>query len=216
LRQVHRSLDEHDRERVLEWWKLAEERFKTVRGDPSWLTGYLAMVHAIGFAASSGSEAPPPATIVTTRVGYALRAFVDRFAVREPLDVSTIDRNAVATLASRTRDPKADILANDDISGTDAELLRPIGTLVAQTSIEGERFRAVVSVEPPFWNACVSIATYQIQKSVRQVALVRGGRQLDDDMTEGLLRYGFVLRCLDEALGIETPGDVEPPGSSLA
>jgi hypothetical protein len=199
----------------MQWWKLAEERFKTVRGDPSWLTGYLAMVHAIGFAASSGSAAPPPAMVITTRVGYALRAFVDRFAIRQPLDVSTIDRSAVARLASRRRDPEAGMLSNDALSDADVELLSPIGTLVARTSSEGERFRAVVSVEPPFWNACVSIVTYQIQKNVQQMGLVRRGRQLDDDMTEGLLRYGFVLRCLDEALGIETPADVEAPGASM-
>jgi hypothetical protein len=195
----------------MEWWKLADERFKTGRGDASWLTGYFAMVNAIGVVAESGSKVPPPALIVTTRVGYALRAFVDRFAISEPLDISTIDRGTVATLSSRPRDPEADMLLNDALSDADVELLRPIGTLVAQTSTEGKRFREVVSVEPPFWNACVSIATFQIQKNVQQMGLVRRGRHLDDDMTEGFLRYGFVLRCLDEALGIEAPGDVEAP-----
>lgn len=127
----------------------------------------------------------------------ALRAFVDRFAIRQPLDISTIDRSAVATLASRPREPGGGHAVQRRLVGRGAELLSPIGTLVARTSIEGERFRAVVSVEPPFWNACVSIATYQIQKNVQQTGLVRRGRQLDDDLTEGLLRYGFVLRCLD-------------------
>jgi hypothetical protein len=206
-KQFRHNLNEDGQELVMYWWKLTEARFKTGQGDPSWLTGYMGMVNAIGAEALSNSNVPAVAYIVGNRVGYSLRFYVDQFAIPQPLDISTIDENHIATLAGLPRDDEADVLSFDGVTDADFELLMPVAELVSQTAGDGERFAAVVSVDPNFWNSVVAIATYEVQKNIQKQGLVRNGRDLDADTIEGLLRSGFVLRCLDEALGIEAAGD---------
>jgi hypothetical protein len=203
--QLDGLLDEGDRVLALQWWHLAKERLQTGRVE-SWLTGNLMLTMAIGFAVNSGTRVLPVAYSLPARAGYALRMFVDRFATPEPLDVSTIDRNAIATLAGRPRDPDLGVLSSD-LSADDEELLAPIVMLVSDTAEQSDLFAKIVAVEPAFWNGCVSIVTYDLHRSLQQGGYIRRARDLDAETAEAFLRYGFVLRALDEALGIETPGD---------
>jgi hypothetical protein len=126
--------------------------------------------------------------MVGLRAGYALRSFVGRFADQvKAVDASPIDRPAVVALCDRSVE---DLLSAE--ADTDLGVLDPIALLAGEY---GEaRFAEIVSVEPAFWNGVVSVATMQIQRNV--------ARMYDSQMTETMLRYGFALRSLDEALGI--------------
>ena len=204
--QVETLLNEGDRERVGEWWNLAVSRIESGQGDTTWLANNFMVPMALGFAANSRKRIPPLAYSLITRAGYALRMYVGRFATPEPLDVSMIDRDAIATLASLPRDPDTGLLTSD----VDEELLAPIAVLVSDTAEQSPRFAAIISVEPTFWNACVAIASYQLQKNLEHSSMIRRARDLDADTVESFLRYGFVLRSLDEALGLDAEGDQQP------
>jgi hypothetical protein len=71
-------------------------------------------------------------------------------------------------------------------------LLDPVASLVVTCAESG--FDAVASVEPEFWDGLLQVATYQLQQNL--------GRVFDVETAEPVLRYGFVLRALDEALGL--------------
>lgn len=74
-------------------------------------------------------------------------------------------------------------------------VLDPVATLVTTYAETG--FDAVASVEPAFWDGVLQVATYQLQQNL--------GRVFDMETAEPVLRYGFVLRALDEALGLWSP-----------
>jgi hypothetical protein len=71
-------------------------------------------------------------------------------------------------------------------------------TSLVSTCAETE-FDAVASVEPAFWDGLLQVATYQLQQNL--------GRVFDVETAEPVLRLGFVLRALDEALGFAPPKD---------
>jgi hypothetical protein len=68
------------------------------------------------------------------------------------------------------------------------------------------KFANVVSVEPSLWNAVVSMATTGLQVVFKRNGFIRRTRGLDPIVAESFLRYRFVLRALDEALGIKADG----------
>jgi hypothetical protein len=66
------------------------------------------------------------------------------------------------------------------------------------------RFTGVGSVEPALWNACVEAAVLHMQDQVTESAIIRRRRDIGRDVVESLLRYGVVLRCVNDAFAINT------------
>ena len=63
-------------------------------------------------------------------------------------------------------------------------------------------FTQVVSVEPQIWNACVEVSIAELHDDLLRRGIIRRARDLTGDAIENFLRFGYVLRCLDEAFAI--------------
>lgn len=191
-RDLHQLLDSQGRPAAMDWWSGAEVEMKTA--DMSGPASFLAMTLAM--SVEPGDDIRPAARLnIVIRAGYALRALLPTVTSQIALlDVSPLDRDPIAELATRPVDPESGFLAGDDavmagsVLGPSAELL---GDYV------GDRFGGVASVDPAFWQGTVALATYQLHKNI--------GR-LDQDLIEMLLRYGFVLRAWEESLRIASEG----------
>lgn len=192
-RRALRALEVADRQRVLDWWSLAEQRMKTSDGDPS------VPAEAVGMSTLIELVGHPDRAVplwIAARAGYSLRFYVGQFAARvRPLDVSLLDRERIVALASTPADDLCDALlaGDDDVHGA----LHPAASLVS-TYAETE-FEAIASIEPAFWYGLLQVATYQLQQNL--------GRVFDAETVEPVLRFGFVLGALDEALGLASPED---------
>jgi hypothetical protein len=187
---------------VTAWLQGAEDRIESGRAKPSWLTDSVMTSMAIGYAVDAGNDVPPRVYSVLMVVGYALRMGVHRYATPRALDVSKIDPGAVERLASFPRDPDTGTVMDEDLVGEDEALMAPIVALACDAAESSAEFAHVVSVEPAFWNAVASEATTGLPWVFKRDGLIRRPRDLDPSVAENFLRYGFVFRCLDEALGI--------------
>lgn len=195
-------LSQDERERVREWWELAADRLVTGPRETSWLSATIMLQMALGYAANSGSRVPPIAYSSATRTGYALRMFVDHLGSPRPLDVSRIDADSVSTLATF---PVDDEIGTVDVPDDIADrLLLPLVVLVSDTANQPELFVKVVSVEPQFWTACVEVSVAELHDDLIRCSVIRRARDLGADVIESFLRFGYVLRCLDEAFAINT------------
>jgi hypothetical protein len=170
--------------------------------ETSWLTATIMVQMTLGYEANHGRRVPALGYALATRTGYALRMFVGRFATPRPLDVSSIDPESVATLATLPTDDEAGTLAN--VTDEDEALLMPIVFLISDTAEQAPLFTEVVSVEPAIWNACVEVSVDRLQAELTQRGVIRRARDLKPEVIESFLRYGFVLRCFDEAFAINT------------
>ncbi len=229
LAEALRALDVTDRQRVLDWWSLAEQRMKTPDGDPSApaeAVGMSTLIELVGFP-----ERAVPLWIAA-RAGYAPRFYVGQFAVRVwPLDVAVLDRERIVALASAPADDLCDALlaGDDDVH----RALSPVASLVS-TYAETE-FEAVASIEPAFWDGLLQVATYQLQQNL--------GRVFDVETVEPVLRFGvraggarrgararvsgkprvaLAHSRRDRVRAVRRPGDAvghvapEPPGSAFS
>jgi hypothetical protein len=64
-----------------------------------------------------------------------------------------------------------------------------------------DRFESVMTLPDPVWAAYVATATMKLQRQLATSTLT--WRELRRARLESMLRYGYVLRCLDEALDAE-------------
>jgi hypothetical protein len=76
--------------------------------------------------------------------------------------------------------------------------------LVSDTGEQSARFTEVAAVEPALWNACVEVAVLHMQDQLTDSGIIRRRRDIGRDLVESFPRYGFVLRCVDEAFAINT------------
>ncbi len=170
---------------------------KTPDGDPS------APSEAVGMSTLIELVGLPERAVplwIAARAGYSLRFYVGQFAARVwPLDVSLLDRERIIALASAPADDLLDALRAGDDDMHDA--LDPAASLVS--TYAETQFEAVASIEPAFWDALLQVATYQLQQNL--------GRSFDVEPAEPVLRFGFVLGALDEALGLAPPDDRNSP-----
>jgi hypothetical protein len=137
---------------------------------------------------------------IAARAGYSLGFYVGQFAAPVwPLDVSVLDRERIVALATAPADNLCDALLAGDDDLHDA--LDPVASLV--TVYAESEFEAVASVQPAFWDGLLQVATYQLQQNL--------GRVFDAETAEPVIRFGFVLRALDEALGLASPAGRHSP-----
>ena len=118
---------------------------------------------------------------IATVAGYA-----SRMVLVEPTEQPALHLSAFG-LQGR---PDLERLAADP-----TPLLEPTRTVAT------ERFGEVMTLPPEVWNGYVVTATMKLQAQVATRTLT--WRELGRERIEQMLRYGYVLRCLDEALGAE-------------
>jgi hypothetical protein len=187
--ELHRSLDETDREVVMESWSATERVFRELRS-LSPLTTLLGRAFAAGYAESKRlrGEGVPLTFFAVMLAGYATRSlFVD--IIGQPLlDPHTPPLDQLVGRDYDYEDPDTNVAA--------IELLRdPVFQLVFAD------FGTVMTLSPELWAGYISLATMQLQANLKSRAVP--ARYLDRECIEGMLRYGYVLRCVDEALGAE-------------
>lgn len=118
---------------------------------------------------------------VTTVAGYA-----SRMVLVEPTEQPRLEPSAFELTAR----PDTERLAAD-----------PTRLLDPARAIATERFDSVMTLPPEVWNGYVVTATMKLQSQLGTQTLT--WRELGRERIEQMLRYGYVLRCLDEALGTE-------------
>jgi hypothetical protein len=195
-------LDDADRLRVAEWCQMAVDRVQAGHREMSWLTATIMVQMTLGYAVNARSRVPPLAYALITRTGYVLRMLVGHIAPPRQLDVSSIDPVSIVRLATLQRDEELGTLADAEEEGE--ALLLPIVMLASDTAEQAARFVNVASVEPPLWNACVEVTVLHMQDQLTESGIIRRRRDIGRDVVESFLRYGFVLRCIDEAFAINT------------
>jgi hypothetical protein len=130
---------------------------------------------------------------VTSPLGTRL---VEEYMAEQGLDGEEVHRalfltlvagySARAVLAEPTDQPRLDV--------SDAHADRV-------PTIASEEFDSVMSLPPEMWTAYVATATMKLQGQLASRTLPWS--QLGRGRVETLLRYGYVLRCVDEALDAE-------------
>jgi hypothetical protein len=73
---------------------------------------------------------------------------------------------------------------------------------VSDTANQPDLFTEVVSVEPQLWNACVEVSVAELKDDLMRRGVIRRPRDLNAEIIESFMRFGYVLRCLDEAFAI--------------
>jgi len=145
---------------------------------------------------------------LTTALGVS---FVERCAAEEGLEGDEAHRALLAViktgyasravLASPTSQPSLDPSSFRIDAPLDVEQIADdaaaLGELIDQLqSIASAGFDSVMTLPRDVWTAYVALATMQLQHELASSTLT--WRELGRERIEGLLRYGYVLRCLDE------------------
>ncbi len=164
--------------------------------------------------ASAGAAAELEAlSPLTTVLGTRL---VEDYAASRKLDGSEIHRalrivivagyGARIVLVDPTNQPALRPASFHLGKRADAEKLAgdapTIGRLLDDVrTIAGERWDSVMSLPPPVWNCFVVMALEKLQHQLATKTL--SWQELGRERIETMLRYGYVLCCLDEAIGAE-------------
>jgi hypothetical protein len=153
-------------------------------------TNVLGLAFAKSFAATEQLDAEEieHAFFVVMMAGYATRTV---FA--ETVGQPSIDPDALPI--SKPEDGTFD---SEAIAG-DGEAVRALADPVGALAFT--EFGRVMTLPPDVWAGYVSMATLQLQANVASSTLP--WKQFEKERIEGMLRYGYVLRCLDEVLGAE-------------
>jgi hypothetical protein len=179
--QLRRSFTADGRAWVQESWQAAEGVFTRLsRLSP--LTTPLGTMLAERYAAAEGLEAEEvgQAFVTVMMVGYASRT-----VLAGPTDQPSLD----PALLSIDTPGDAEQIAKDTAA---------VGDLSdAVESVASADFHSVMVLPPDVWAGYVALATLALQRDLASSTLT--WRELSRDRIEAMLRYGYVLRCLDEA-----------------
>jgi hypothetical protein len=202
-RELHVSMSRHGRKWLKNVWRsTAREASELDRFSP--LTTVLGRKLVDSYAARTPTdgEAMEKALGVALTYGYAAR-----MVLVDPTDQPSLKPSAFH-LSARS---DVERLAND--AGTPKRLLDPVRTVAS------ERFDTVMTLPPEIWSGLVATATEKLQsRFTSSNDKTFTWRELNRELVEKFLRYGYVLRCLDEALDAEpefrAPGAAEGPNSA--
>jgi hypothetical protein len=183
-------------------WQAAEGIF-TELSLLSPVTNLLGLAYAKSFAATEhlGAEEIEHAFFAVMMAGYATRTV---FA--ETVGQPSIDPDALPISKPVDGTFDAAELARD--GGVVRALTDPVGMLAFT------EFGRVMTLTPDLWAGYVSMATLQLQANLASSRL--SWKHFDKERIEGMLRYGYVLRCLDEVLGAEPVLREDSPTSLAA
>jgi hypothetical protein len=205
-RELHVSMSRHGRKWLKGVWK-------TTARTASELDGLSPLTTVLGRRLVESSEVREHAA--GEELQQALRvAIVYGYAARMVL-VDPTDQPSLRPSAFHLN-VQSDVerLANDP--ATSKRLLDPI------RSIASDKFDSVMTLPPEVWSGLEAIATQKLQRRFTSNKQALTWRELSRPRVEKMVRYGYVLRCLDETLDAEPkfrePGtDAEPgAGSEVA
>jgi hypothetical protein len=177
--ELHRLLSRSGRSWVKEVWEAADRTSTT----PSLLSppaAELATLLASDYAGAERLEGDEVQDALTAamRAGYAARA-----VVAGPTEQPSAD--AADFGLDRPINPAA-VAANPEVVGD------------AVRGIAGEGFERVMTLPAEVWDGFVAVAAMNLQHRLTSGPLT--WRELTRPRIEAMLRYGYVLACLDETL----------------
>jgi hypothetical protein len=187
--ELHRSLSVDEREFVMDWLVAAENIFTQITL-LSPMTTLLGLTFAESMTEQPGFEAADATSMFVVMIaGYGSRAALGAFETPPALAREMLPFEAAKDPAwdmSQVSQDKASILRS---------LAKPVGSLAFSD------FASVMALPAELWAGYVSLATMQLQRNLRRHT--RDWRSYDLERVDGLMRYGYVLRCIDEAYGGE-------------
>jgi hypothetical protein len=183
--ELHRSFSRAGRAWVKDMWQ-ASEQAVTQLAALSPLTTVLGRSLAERYAISQQVEGDeiPQAFFVVIMAGYASRTVLASATDQPTLDPSSLPIDAPVNLERIEND--ASVMG---------------GLIDSAGAVALDDFESVMTLPPEIWSGYVALATMRLQSSLASSTVT--WHDLDKDRIGRLLRYGYVLRCLDEALGEE-------------
>jgi hypothetical protein len=130
---------------------------------------------------------------IAINMGYA-----SRMVTRDSLSGSPWADPELDKMLLRDASGQVDLEASQEDNDCVIALFRYVGDLAT----ENERFVTVLGISPMHWAALASIAASRLHANMKSQHIGRV-QDLPPEDIEGLMRLGFVLRCLDEAIGAE-------------
>jgi hypothetical protein len=184
-RELHHLMSRHGRKWVREVWDAAA-RTAAELDQLSPLTTALGNRLVESYAGAGGLEGGDihRALRISTEVGYA-----SRIVLAQPTEQPSLRRSAFG-LGYRS---DAESIAGDATAV--GKLLDPV------RKIASDEFGSVMTLPPEVWTGFVVTATSKLQRELTSDTV--SWRDLGRERIETMLRYGYVLRCLDEALDAE-------------
>jgi len=188
-------LSPHERADAEAWYKLTEEHALSI-GAPSNLC-WLFALRFVKLALDIDPESPTGgACMVAVNMGYAAR-------------IADIERRSDLRRWSET--DIAELIAGDERGRIDLDAIKDQGprtaniiTWVGRQFDDPSAILTIASCTPGLWEGLASWAVLNIHGNMRKHSARPG--DLPPIEIDGLVRTGYLLRCLDEALG-EEPGD---------
>jgi hypothetical protein len=135
---------------------------------------------------------------------YAAARRIDGAEIQRALRIATVaGYTSRVVLAEPTEQPSLtpsafQLSAHPDVERLAADVTRLVDPV---REIASDRFDSVMTLPPEVWTAYVATATMRLQGQLATRTLP--WQQLGRERIEQMLRYGYVLRCLDEVLGAE-------------
>jgi hypothetical protein len=165
-------------------------------GAPSNL-GFVFAMRFIAFVLKFGQDGPNNApAMIAVNMGYAAR-MVD---VEQRSDLNEWSEAEIEELVAGDETGHIDLDAANDEGSRAENLVR----WIVDRFDDPEAFFEIASCTPSLWGGLVSWAALNVHGNMPQHG--SRPRDLPANMIDGLMRLGYILRCLDEALGLE-PGD---------
>jgi hypothetical protein len=177
-RELAHSLSRRARKWVKEVWEAAQDVIEELPLTP--LTEALSRRLAETDAAADGLEAQEiqEAWFAVMKAGYASRA-----VLAEPTEQPVLKRSALR-LRGTAPDPQ--------------ETAAVDGLLDRVRNIAVTDFSSVMNLPEQVWSGYVATAGTKLQRELTTGPVT--WRELDRDRIDRMMRYGYVLRCVDEAL----------------
>jgi hypothetical protein len=192
VRRDLRGMTSDQRAVALDWCEAVEYRIKefSLPSPLSVEVEFLALKALLGI----GPDHPQILSVsVAVNLGYA-----SRMVTRDSLDGAPWADPALEEIVLHDSTGRLDLQASADDEDCVIALFRYVGDLVT----ENDRFEAALGFAGESWMALASIAASRLHANMKsqRIGRVRG---LPAEDIEGLMRLGFVLRCIDEAIGAE-------------
>jgi hypothetical protein len=192
VRRDLRGMTRDQRDIALDWCEAVEHRIKEFS-----LPSPLSMeVEFITIKALLGMNADHPQIVpvnLAVNMGYA-----SRMVTRESLGGALWTDPALDEILLRDSTGHPDLEASAEDGDCKIALFRYVGGLAT----ESDRFEAALGFARAIWTALASIAASRLHANMKSQRIGRI-EDLPAENIEGLMRLGFMLRCVDEAISAE-------------
>jgi hypothetical protein len=199
-RELRKSLSRQGRKWLDGVWKETARTASEFEG-LSPLTTVLGSRLVETFAVREHAEAEGIQQALRVAVVYGYAA---RMVLADPTDQPSLKPSAFHLNAQSD----VERLAND--ASTPKRLLDPVRTIAL------DKFDSVMTLPPAVWSGLAATATQKLQRRFASDDKKLAWRELGRPRIEKMLRYGYVLRCLDETLDAEPVFSQPEPDAELS